>query len=76
MKIEMPNIAKGVRADSIVIGTCFLRGDEIYMRTNGSFSKGEGYYSVRIVRLSDGAEDGLEADSQVVPIKMKCVRDC
>jgi len=76
MKIEMPDIAKGVRADSIKIGHCFLRGDEIYMRTNGSFSMDDGYFPVRIVRLSDGAEDGLPADSQVVPTKMKCVRDC
>jgi len=76
MKIEMPNTAKKVPVDSIMIGQCFLHGDEVYMRTDGSFSGGDGCYSIRIVRLLDGAEDGLQADAQVVPIKMKCVKDC
>lgn len=75
MKIEIPKKINEVRADSIGIGQCFLCGEELYMRTNGSFS-GDSSFPIRIVRLSNGAEDGIILGRQVVPIKMKCVEDC
>ena len=76
MKIEIPNLINYVRVDSIGIGQCFLCGEELYMRTNGTFSDGGSTFPVRVVSLSSGAEDGLTLDRQVLPVKMKCVRDC
>lgn len=75
MKIEIPSLINYVRADSIGIGHCFLCGEELYMRTNGTFSDGGSSFPIRIVKLSDGTEDGLPIDRGVLPVKMKCVKD-
>lgn len=75
MRIEIPSLVKTVCADSIGIGQCFLCGEELYVRTNGSFSNRGSSFPVRVVKLSDGAEDGFPTDRQVIPVKMKCVKD-
>jgi len=76
MKVENICRLSEVLAGSINIGECFLYDNELHMRTNGAFSSNDGSFPVRIVKLSNGEENGIASDRRVMPVNVKCVRDC
>lgn len=76
MKIELDNILNEINAELIDFGECFLYNDELYIRTTGEYcGKSVQSHPIRIVRLSDGSENGIYIDTKVITIKVKCVKD-
>jgi len=76
MRVEISGRPHEVSACSIGFGECFLYDEELHIRTNGAFSSNDGSFPVRIVKLSTGEENGIALDRFVIPVKVKCVRDC
>jgi len=76
MKVETSGRSHEVYASAIRFGECFLYDEELHIRTNGAFSSNDGSFPVRIVNLSTGEENGIALDRFVIPVKVKCVRDC